>query len=56
MNTEEHRQLRRLKGGWENTNMYLKEIEREDVDWIHQHKNWDQRRAVLNTLLNYLAP
>jgi hypothetical protein len=35
--------------------MYLKEIEWQDVDWIHQAQYRDQRQAVLNMTLNYLT-
>jgi hypothetical protein len=30
----------------------LKEIVREGVDWIHAAQNRDQRRALVNTVMN----
>jgi hypothetical protein len=38
---------------WEdNIRMNLRETGWEDVDWIHVAKYRDQRRAVVNTVMN----
>jgi hypothetical protein len=36
--------------------MDLREIGREDVDWIHLAQDRNQWRAVVNTVMNLLVP
>jgi hypothetical protein len=36
--------------------MDLREILREDVDWIHLARDRDQWRAVVNTVVNLRVP
>jgi hypothetical protein len=36
--------------------MDLMEIGWEDVDWIHGVQDWDQWRAVVNTVMNLRVP
>jgi len=38
--------------GENNIKIDLKEIVREGVDWIHAAQNRDQRRALVNTVMN----
>jgi predicted nucleotidyltransferase len=35
--------------------MDLREIEWEDVDWMHLTQDRDQWRAVMNTVMNFLV-
>jgi len=42
---------------WEdNIRIDLREIEWEDVDWMHLSQDRDQRQAVVNTVMNSQAP
>jgi ribosome biogenesis protein Nip4 len=50
---ERKKPLRRPRCRWEdNIRMYLREIGREVVDWIHLAQGRDQRGAVMNTVMN----
>jgi hypothetical protein len=40
----------------ENIKMDLREIGWDGVDWIDMAQNWDQWRALVNTVLNLLVP
>jgi hypothetical protein len=36
--------------------MDLRKIGWEGVDWIHLAQDWDQRRAVVNTVISLRVP
>jgi hypothetical protein len=56
-NPERKRQLGRPRCRWEdNIRMDLKKIGWEGVDWMHLAQDWDQWRAVMNTVTNLLVP
>jgi hypothetical protein len=47
------RRLGRCRRRWEDIiRMDLKEIGREDVDWMHLAQDRDQWKAVVNTVMN----
>jgi hypothetical protein len=49
--------LGRPRHRWENNiRMGLREIGWEGVDWIHLIQDRDQRRAVVNTVMNLRVP
>jgi hypothetical protein len=51
------KELGRPRHRWEdNIGMDLREIEWESVDWIRLAQDRDQRRAVLNTVMNLRTP
>jgi hypothetical protein len=54
---EGRRPLGRPWHGWENNiRMYLREMVREGVDWIHRAQDRDQLRTFVNTFMNRLFP
>jgi hypothetical protein len=40
----------------DNIRMALKEIRWSGMDWIDLAQDWDQLRALVNTVMNLLAP
>jgi hypothetical protein len=47
----------RLRHRWEDSiTMYLREIGREVVDWIHLTQNRVQWRTLVNTVMNIQVP
>jgi hypothetical protein len=54
---EGKRTLGRPRRRWEdNIRMYLRERAWEGVDWMHLCQDKDQRRAVMNTVMNLRVP
>jgi hypothetical protein len=54
---EGKRQLGRPRCRWvDNTEMDLRKIERDGVDWIDMTQDRDQWRALVNTVLNIWVP
>jgi hypothetical protein len=54
---EGKKSLGRPGHGWENNSrMDLKEIELEDVNWIHLAEAKDQGQSVMNTIMNLWVP
>jgi hypothetical protein len=54
---EGKRPLRRPRRRWEdNIRMYLMEIGWKSVDWVHLAQDRDQRRALVNTVMNLRVP
>jgi hypothetical protein len=54
---EGKRPLIRPRHKWEdNIRTNLTEIRWEGVDWIHLTQDRDQRRAVVNTVINFRVP
>jgi hypothetical protein len=54
---ERKRPLRRLRSRWEdNIRTDLREIVWEGVDWMHLAQDWDQRRAVMDTVMKLRVP
>jgi hypothetical protein len=52
-NAEERRPLGRPRRRWvNNVKIDLREIERDDMDWIDLTQDRDQWRALVNTVLN----
>jgi hypothetical protein len=52
-NPERKRPLGRPRRRWEdNVRMTVREIEWEDVDWIHLAQDGDRWLAVVNTVMN----
>jgi hypothetical protein len=41
---------------WDNIRMDPREIQWESVDWIHLTQDTDQRRALVNTVMNLQVP
>jgi hypothetical protein len=53
---EGKRQLGRRRHRWEyNIRMYVKEIGREGVDWMHLAPDRKQWRVFMNTVINHRA-
>jgi hypothetical protein len=49
--------FRRPRHAWEdNIKIDLKEIWWEDVDWIHLAQDKDERRVLVNTVMNLMIP
>jgi len=42
--------------GEDNGRMDLRELRRRYVDWMHLLQDWDQWRAVVNTVMNFRVP
>jgi hypothetical protein len=53
---EGKRSLGKLRHGWENITMDLREIGLEDRDWIHLAQHNDPRRVLVKTLMNFQFP
>jgi hypothetical protein len=53
---EGKRPLGRPRRRWEDIKMTLREIGRDGMDWIHLAQDRDQRRDILNTLINLRFP
>jgi hypothetical protein len=54
---EGKRSLGRPRRRWvDNIKMYLREIEWEVLDLIDMAQDWDQWRALVNTVLNVRVP
>jgi hypothetical protein len=54
---EGNRSLRRQRHRWvDNIKMDLRETGWDGVDWIHMAQDKDQRRALVNTVLNLRVP
>jgi hypothetical protein len=54
---EGRRPLGRPRPRWEdNTKMDLREVGREDIDWIDLAQDWDRWLAVMNTVMNFRVP
>jgi hypothetical protein len=48
---------RRPRRRWvENVKIDLREIERDGMDWIELAQDWDQWRALVNTVMNIWVP
>jgi ribosome biogenesis protein Nip4 len=55
--SEGKKQFQRHKRRWEdNIKMALRELGKEDVDWIHLAQDTDQWRVVVNTVMNLRVP
>jgi hypothetical protein len=54
---EGKRPLGRLRRRWvDNIKMDLREIELDGMDWIDLVQDRDQRRAIVNTMMNLRVP
>jgi hypothetical protein len=54
---EEQRPLGRPRRRWvDNIKMYLREIGLDGMHWIEVVQDRDQRRALVNTVMNLLVP
>jgi hypothetical protein len=54
---EEKRPLGRFGGrGEDNIKIYLRSMRLCDMDWIHLAQDRDQRKAVVNTVMNRRVP
>jgi hypothetical protein len=54
---EEKRPLGRPRHRWvNNIKMDLKEIGWVGMDWVDMAQDWDQRRALVNTVINLQVP
>jgi hypothetical protein len=54
---EDRRPFGRSKCRWDDNNrMYLRETGWEDVDWMHLSQDRDQRRTLVNTVMNLRFP
>jgi hypothetical protein len=53
---ERNRPLGRPRRRWEDIRMDLREIGWEDMDWMHLGQDKDQRRALVNTVINLRVP
>jgi len=53
---EGKRSLGKLRHGWENITMDLREIGLEDRDWIHLAQDRNHWRALVNTVMNLRSP
>jgi hypothetical protein len=55
--SEEKRPIGRPGCRWEdNTGLDIREIGREVVNWMHMTQDRDQRRVIMNTVLNLRVP
>jgi hypothetical protein len=53
-NLEVKRPLGRTRHKWvDNIKMYFREIEWDGMDWIDLAQDWDQWRALVNTVMNF---
>jgi hypothetical protein len=56
-NPEGKRPLRRTRRRWvDNIKMDLREIGWDGMDWNDLAQDWDQRRALVNTVINLWVP
>jgi hypothetical protein len=54
---EEKGELRKRRSMWvNNIKMYLRDIVWDNMDWIDMVQDRDQRRALMNTVINLRVP